>query len=257
MAGEWNLIVNACRACNEKKARLEDDISAITMQPDIAGRHAIDNPHLRDEAARKGKGAISRSTKRPVRESVENLKFSTQLMPGVTIDFDMYAAPQLDHDRGFELAMYQIRAFFYMITYDEVTQRGRYWQGIFAPAIFAPKLDWGNVVLVGFQRLISSWDCRVIAIGASEFFKVLIRRSPDSRPVWAWAVQWNCNHRLVGFFGDETAVNDLFKQLPRLRVSRIDTGPNSYIDTRLDVPLAPADDVLFIEPQPHGPADSD
>jgi hypothetical protein len=41
--GEWNLIVHACRACNRKKAELEDDISAITMQPDTLGAHAIDD----------------------------------------------------------------------------------------------------------------------------------------------------------------------------------------------------------------------
>lgn len=60
LAGEWNLIVNACRDCNEKKARLEDDISAITMQPDIAGRHAVDDPRLRNEATRKGKASIAK-----------------------------------------------------------------------------------------------------------------------------------------------------------------------------------------------------
>src|SRR5258708_1804203 len=38
--GQWNLIVNACRVCNGRKSDLENDISAITMQPDLTGQHA-------------------------------------------------------------------------------------------------------------------------------------------------------------------------------------------------------------------------
>lgn len=37
-AARWNLIINACEPCNNGKAELEDDISAITLQPDLWGR---------------------------------------------------------------------------------------------------------------------------------------------------------------------------------------------------------------------------
>ena len=33
--GNWNLIVNACNSYNGIKSDLEDDISAITLQPDV------------------------------------------------------------------------------------------------------------------------------------------------------------------------------------------------------------------------------
>jgi hypothetical protein len=36
---QWNLILNACRCCNNSKSDLEDDISAITMQPNMRGDH--------------------------------------------------------------------------------------------------------------------------------------------------------------------------------------------------------------------------
>lgn len=39
LAAQWNLIVRACGPCNDHKADLENDISAITMQPDAWGRY--------------------------------------------------------------------------------------------------------------------------------------------------------------------------------------------------------------------------
>ena len=54
--GSWNLILNACRACNNAKSDLEDDISAITMQPDPFGRFA--DPKLQSEAERKRRNSM-------------------------------------------------------------------------------------------------------------------------------------------------------------------------------------------------------
>jgi hypothetical protein len=53
---QWNLIVRACRDCNRRKSALEDDISAITMQPDTLGIHAVDDIVLIREAVREGGG---------------------------------------------------------------------------------------------------------------------------------------------------------------------------------------------------------
>jgi hypothetical protein len=36
--GAWNIILKACKRCNREKGDLEDDISAITMQPTVAGQ---------------------------------------------------------------------------------------------------------------------------------------------------------------------------------------------------------------------------
>src|SRR5947209_4944585 len=51
----WALIGNACQECNNAKADLEDDISAVTIQPVPGERHA--DPKLHDEAARKALGS--------------------------------------------------------------------------------------------------------------------------------------------------------------------------------------------------------
>ena len=61
LQGCWNLILQACKQCNAAKAILEDDISAITMQPD-AMVYASDYPRLIAEAKRKAQGSISRLT---------------------------------------------------------------------------------------------------------------------------------------------------------------------------------------------------
>src|SRR5436190_13092900 len=64
----WNVILNACRACNGLKSALENDLSAITMQPDLMGRYPDDDPVLRAAAERKAAGAISELTKKPVQK---------------------------------------------------------------------------------------------------------------------------------------------------------------------------------------------
>jgi hypothetical protein len=43
MFGQWNVILRACRECNTAKSELENDISAITMQPDASGQFAVDD----------------------------------------------------------------------------------------------------------------------------------------------------------------------------------------------------------------------
>ena len=49
---QWNLILNACGACNKRKSGYEDDISAISMQPDAYGRFGSDDPDLVAESQR-------------------------------------------------------------------------------------------------------------------------------------------------------------------------------------------------------------
>ncbi len=242
---QWNLIANACLKCNGIKSTLEDDISAITMQPDVVGRHAADDPRLRNEAQRKAKGSISRRTKKPVAQSGEEMTLSGALAPGVSITFNLHATPQLDEERAFHLALYQIRGFFYWITYDHARRRGRFWTDSFAPIGFVQKQDWGNVQMRGFQELVASWEHRVRAIGADEFFKIIIRRSPDERPLWAWALEWNCNHRLIGFFGNDEAARNAADALPCLQNSIVQTGPKSYLSGRIEVPLLSSEDRLF------------
>lgn len=162
--------------------------------------------------------------------------------------FNAMGGPQLDEERTFQLARYHIRAFFYWITFNHSTRIGRFWMGCFAPIAVIQKQDWGNPQMRGFQDLIATWDYRVHAIGADEFFKIVIRRSPDDRPLWAWALEWNCNHRLIGFFGDGNAAQAAFDQLPRLKCAVLHTGPTSFVTSRVEVALPEVEDRLFSTP---------
>src|SRR5258707_376485 len=74
LANSMNLIVQACRACNGEKSDLEDEISAVTLQPAIGDPHP--DPVLSSEAARKAGGSYSRQTKKLVADSYENKTFS-------------------------------------------------------------------------------------------------------------------------------------------------------------------------------------
>ena len=51
-SSQWNLIVNACESCNGAKSDIEGELSALTMQPDLYGRHVDDDERLAHEAER-------------------------------------------------------------------------------------------------------------------------------------------------------------------------------------------------------------
>jgi hypothetical protein len=67
--GGWNLILRACEPCNGHKADLENDLSAISMQPDAVGQHYDSDPILMSQAARKAEKSFSRRTGKPEGES--------------------------------------------------------------------------------------------------------------------------------------------------------------------------------------------
>lgn len=54
----WNLIVQACKSCNNETSDLENDISAITMLPDTLGVYANDDQVLINESNRKSIKAL-------------------------------------------------------------------------------------------------------------------------------------------------------------------------------------------------------
>jgi len=120
----WKLILRACEDCNGAKADPENDLSAISMQPDAFGEHATDDPVLASESTRKGAHSISRLTKKAVEESDHSLTIQGSLIPGVNISFSLFAPPQFSVDRAINLARMQLSAFLYFITYDEGTRRG-------------------------------------------------------------------------------------------------------------------------------------
>ena len=83
--GWWNLIVNSCQPCNTDKADLEDDISAITMQPDALGSFGHDDTTGMSEAVRKAEKSFSRRTKKLIKDSDEQFQISGRLGKSATI----------------------------------------------------------------------------------------------------------------------------------------------------------------------------
>lgn len=248
LQAQWNLIVNACSGCNRRKSGFEDDLSAITMQPDAYGKFGVDDPDLIAEARRKAARSGSRKTGKAVRDSMSELKFSVAAMPGVSIDFSFVAPPQAEDDRAFELARMQLQGFFYMLTYNELLRRGWWWPGEFMPFLHSRKSDWGSKQWLGFMRVTRAWDTRLHAVGANAFFCCSIKRHPTAE-CWSWALEWNCQHRLAGFSGDRQAAQAIVNGIPPEDLNELTLGPNRFIRFKTDVPLTEDEDTLFSRPE--------
>ncbi len=242
--GEWNLIVRACEKCNGYKSDLENDISAITMQPDSAGNYAINDRDLIRESKRKSKRSISRRTKKAVHASSEKLNINVPFSHGVNMNFEMFAPPQMDSERMFELARLQLMGFFYMLTYNKNKKRGYYWVGEYFPMLEAIRDDWGNAIHKWFMNYVEDWEPRLMLVGADGFFKAAIRRSPTAE-LWSWALEWNHNYRLVGFFGDSEATQLITKKIPSLDIKRVANLHDGHINMRTHVSLCDKEDIMF------------
>ncbi|RRH87459.1 hypothetical protein EH240_36135 [Mesorhizobium tamadayense] len=245
LQGQWNLILNACRPCNSHKANLEDDISAITLQPDSWGRYGHDDVSAIEDAQRKAKDSRSRRTRKVVKDSSERINLQGTLGPGINLSFQYSSPPQIDDNRSFELARLQLMAFFYMQTYNHETRRGGYWLHGYHPVMTTNRSDWGNPLMVGFMRTIKSWDCRLLAISADGFFKLIIRKHLLAE-TWAWALEWNHNRRLIGFFGELDPAQAIVDSLPRLEVKTVYQAPNESLSYRVETPLKEDEDTLFL-----------
>lgn len=241
---QWNLILRACSDCNNIKSTLENDLSAITMHPDAWGEHASDDGALVADALRKAKRSISARTGRPVKDSEERVTVSAALSPGATFTFSLSAPPQAESERVFALARLQLMAFFYWLTYDRLRKRGGYWGGGFYPVMEAVRSDWGNVVNRAFMDTVVSWEPRLLANGADGYFKVAIRRHPHA-VCWSWALEWNKNYRIIGFFGEQGPAEEVVKKFPPLPTKTIVEGPNRWARHRSEVRLDEAHDRLF------------
>lgn len=242
--GQWNLIVRACKKCNNIKSDLENDISAISMQADASGRHPLSDRALGMEATRKALNSISRKTRKPVKDSSEKIDIKGTFAPGVEFTFNLTLPPQIENYRIYELARMQLMAFFYWINYDHKTKRGGIWLGSFSPFLATIHSDWGNTVNKAFMDAVVKWEPRVIAIGADGFFKAIIRRHPAA-VCWSWALEWNHKYRIVGFFGEQEPAKNIVATFPRMDVKTVAQGPNEYVSYRIEKALADEDDMLF------------
>lgn len=244
---QWNLLLRSCRRCNGLKADLENDISAITMHPAAYGGHVNDDPRLHAEASRKAQNSISRRTGKPVAVGENPLKVGTKFGPAV-FDFSFAMPPQAQEDRLYELARYQVGGFFYLTTFDEGTARGGLLPGGFYPLAAVRKADWGNPQMRWFMDTTKAWRWRVHAIGADGYFAIATRRMSETQDLWSWALEWNQNFRLVGFFGRDDLVTELAKSIPALNMRTMHEAPGRSLRYRIEVPLADTDDTLFVLP---------
>lgn len=241
---QWNLIVWACQPCNKRKSELEDDLSAVSMHPDAWGRHAIQDHVLAEEATRKAKNSTSRRTGKPVRDSSETVTVKTPFGSGGEMTFTLTAPPQVDSLRLFELARLHLVAFFYWITYNEPTKRGGYWLGEYMPIIEVIRADWGNPVHRAFMSAVLDWEPRVLATTADGHFKIVIRRHPDAI-CWSWALEWNHNYRIIGFFGERKPTEELMQSFPSLNLTTVAQGQNGWLRFRTNATLPDDEDTLF------------
>lgn len=236
----WNLIVQACRPCNNHKSDLEDDISAITMQPDVTGNYVTDDPILIAEAQRKAR-STSRRTGKPVSESSATDTLHMTLGPA-TCSFGIIGPPQVADERAWDLAYLHLAAFFFCITYNEEHARGGFLPGAFQPLPTTPRKDWGNCLQRSFMQHTREWLPRLIGTTASDYFKIAIKRHPD-RDVWSFALEWNRALRVSGFFGEVYEPGLAWPQaIPILRDGEM------VIRMREEIPLDPTNDTLFAMP---------
>ena len=215
------------------------------MQPDAFGGFASDDPRLIATAQRKGEKSFNRRARKPVRESAERIRLEHNFSPEVSMSFGIKGPPQADRLRVHRLACYQVRGFFYLITYDERTGQGRFWPGDFFPVMEVRRSDWGNARMRGFASTIRSWQPRLYGCAAGGFFKVLIRRRSDAVDLWAWALEWNRNFRIIGFFGNEVEYQRVIDTLPETEMKTLARKGKAILRFRMDVPLPPEEDSLF------------
>lgn len=198
------------------------------------------------EAKRKGKKCISRLTGKPVKESYVNLKIKVPFAPGVEFSFDLTSPPQMLSDRIFDLALFQIRAFFYFVTYNKETRRGGFWPGSFFPILESLPTDWGNPLHRAFMDAVVTWEPRFFGISADEFFKVIIRRHPKPETLcWSWALEWNRKYRVIGFFGEQEPAEAIVSTFPPLDFVTIAKGPKQHLSCRIETGLDEEKDNLF------------
>jgi hypothetical protein len=106
LASGWSLILRARTRCNNDKSDLENDISAITLLPDLGTSH--DSADLASLAARKAVGARSRRTGKPVANSYEE----RTLISAIDLRFSFTAPPRIAPERVMQLARFHLQAFF-------------------------------------------------------------------------------------------------------------------------------------------------
>jgi hypothetical protein len=166
-------------------------------------------------------------------------------MGALSATFTFTGPPQLDDERAHALATYHLKAFFYWVTYKKHEERGWWWPGGYFPIAHIHRGDWGNAVARAFMNHVVHWEPRVIGVTADGYFRIAVRRAPDSE-LWSYALEWNRNARVIGFLGDGQKALAIFNAFPSLDVRTIAEAPERSIHYRQDIPLDEIEDQMFV-----------
>ena len=248
MINSCNIGLRACKPCNGHKARLEDDISAITMLPGADGKFARDDQRLIRTSQRKAKGAISNATRKKVAQSHTN--FGVNLPFGsAQLSMSFTGAPQIDERRAAILAWSQIQGLWFFQTYDKDRGHGRYLsREDFQFVGLVGRLDWGNVQIASFVKQIENWEHQTFACLADGYFRAMVKGSPDGETL-AWAVEWNDAYRVFGYWSLGNSWQEHFGNLALLKPDYMVGDTINGWAYRQEIPLAKnTDDGLFANP---------
>jgi len=239
-----NLIVNACRDCNQRKAELEDDLSALSMHPGVGGWRGHETEKLKAEAVRKSEKSISKTTRKPVKDSHE--KFDVNLVAdGFSMKVSMTGGPQIDFDRARDLAIMQARAFFYWFHYDQETNHGKWWLGQVFEVDQSKRNDWGNVRARWFASLIECWKTPLHFVTAEGHFKLTFKWSSEYQAT-AIAIEWNQSYRQLFLLAEPEVIEKLATEIPQHAMRDFGSSPSGVkLRGRTEIPLDEADDRLF------------
>jgi hypothetical protein len=88
----------------------------------------------------------------------------------------------------------------------------------------------------------ADWPCHANIRAARGYFRATLRRAPDERDGWFWALEWNKYLRVIGavYHADEPV--PLFQNLPPLDRKPLPHGTGFF---RKEIPLDEDADDLF------------
>ena len=89
------------------------------------------------------------------------------------------------------------------------------------------------------MKLVLDWELALYGETADGFFKVIIKKEPQST-CWPWALEWNKNYRIIGLFGNKECIESFDSLLCEPNVKRV--GNFTY---RRQIPLSENEDILF------------
>ncbi len=231
LTNAWNFTCQACPACNRRKSFLEGEISAITMAPTPRGNHV--NQEVAEVFSKKKQWARIRSTGDYVKDSQVQQTLQIPLYGGL-MSVCLVGPPSLDVDMVHELAWFQLKGLFGWVLSEITIYPECFDLEECLVSNFARKTDWGNSLQEQLTQRTQDWPILLNLSTAKSYFKAIIRFSPFDPMLKFWALEWNNNIRIVGFFGPKYLCNseDNFLKYPSIRL-------------RTEIPLDPSRDILF------------